>query len=290
MAEESVLSRLHKTSIRVTDIANQFWCERQMELNYLYGQKFTKEMAKGRKIHETLQEEVCVPITIEPVTYRDYMYKTAYENAMSLRSLKANGICREVRVYGSVNGFRISGQIDEMKVREGKVQVVERKTTEAGKQLTGSYTKPHIVQIMLYRKMLDDIRSRRYALENFCATYGLGPGKEGVSDAFRRELVAMGLKEENLDIYEMYKKMFSEMYSMPELSDRLEIAYMDRFSGNQIASLDVEYSEGAVNRELGYAMGYWLGRRESAPVPESETRKCGLCKFFGRECKVWWKG
>ena len=261
-----------------------------MELNYIYGQKFTKEMAKGRKIHEALQDEVYVPLAIEPVTYRDYMYKTAYENVMSLRSLKANGVCREMRVYGSVNGYKISGQIDEMKVKEGRVRVVERKTTEAGKQLTSTYTRPHVVQIMLYRKMLEDIRSKRYAFENFCAVYGVGAGKESVSDPFRRELVAMGLKEQNLDIYEMYKKMFGEMYSMPELSDTLEIAYVDRFSGKQIASLDVQYSDEAVNRDIVYAMGYWLGKRESATVPESETRKCNFCKFFGKECKVWWKG
>jgi hypothetical protein len=290
MAEESVLSRLHKTSIRVTDIANQFWCERQMELNYIHGQKFTKEMAKGKKIHEALQDEVYVPLTIEPVNYSDYLYKTAYENVMSLRSLKTNGVCREIRVYGSVNGYRISGQIDEMKAKEGKVQVVERKTTEAGKQLTSSYTKPHVVQIMLYRKMMGDIRSKRYAFENFCAVYGVGRGKDGMSDAFKRELVAMGLKDQYLDTYEMYKKMFDEMYSMPELSDRLEIAYVDRFSGKQIAGLEVEYSDEAVNKDIVYAMGYWLGKRESAPVPESETRKCNFCKFFGKECVVWWKG
>ncbi len=29
-----------------------------------------------------------------------------------------------------------------------------------------------------------------------------------MSDAFMRELVAMGLKDENLSTYEMYKKMF----------------------------------------------------------------------------------
>ena len=177
-----------------------------------------------------------------------------------------------------------------MKVKDGKVLVVERKTTEVGKQLTGSYTKPHIVQIMLYRKLVEDIRTRSYAFENFCAVYGVGPGKEGVSEAFRRELIAMGIKDENLDVYAMYKKMFDEMYSMPELSDRLEVAYVDRFSGKQIASLDVEYSDAAVNKEIVYAMGYWLGKRESAPVPEDEAGKCNICKFFGKECKVWWKG
>jgi exonuclease V len=290
MAEESVLSKLHKTSILVTDIANQFWCERQMELNYVYGKKFTKEMAKGKKIHEALQGEVYVPLTIEPVTYKDYLYKTAYENVMSLKSLKANGICREVRVYGSTNGYRLSGQIDEMKVKDGKVQVVERKTTEAGRKLTGTYTKPHVVQVMIYRKMIDDIRSKRYAFENFCTVYGVGPGKDGLSEVFMRELVAMGLRGEDLSTYEMYKKMFSEVYSMPELSNKLEVAYVDRSSGKQIAGLEVDYSDETVNRELVQAMGYWLGRRESAPVPETEVWKCNFCKFFGKECTVWWKG
>ncbi len=290
MAEASVLGRLKKTSIRVTDIANQFWCERQMELSCIHGRKYTKEMAKGRQVHEALQEEVYVPLTIEPVTFKDYMYKTAYENVMSLDSLKRKGVCREFRVYGSVNGYRISGQIDEMRLKDGRIQVVERKTTEAGRKLEGSYTRPHIVQVMLYRKMMEDIRSKRYAYENFSAVYGVAPGKSGLSDAFRRELVAMGIQDEMLDTHEMYKKMFNEICSMPELSDRLEVAYVDRFSGKQIASIDVDYTEEAMGKDLVYAMGFWLGKRESAPVPESETRKCNFCRFFGNECKVWWKG
>ena len=44
----SVLSELHKSSIRVSDITAQYWCERQMEYNYKYGQKITKEIKKGK--------------------------------------------------------------------------------------------------------------------------------------------------------------------------------------------------------------------------------------------------
>lgn len=290
MVEGSVLGRLKKTSILVTDIANQFWCERQMELGYIYGRKYTREMARGRAVHEALQEEVYVPLTIEPITFRDHMYKTAYENVMSLDSLKRKGICREVRIYGSVNGYRISGQIDEMKVRDGKVQIIERKTTEAGRRFDSTYTRPHIVQVMLYRKMMDDIRLGRYAYGNFSAAYGVVQGNDGLSEQFRRELAAMGMRDELMSTYEMYKKMFDEICSMPELSDRLEVAYVDRFSGKQIASVDVDYTEDAISKDLAYAMGFWLGKRDSAPVPESETRKCNFCRFFGKECKVWWKG
>jgi exonuclease V len=282
-----VLGRLGKSSILVTDIANQFWCERQMEYNYLYGKKYTKYMAQGKQLHEALQDEVYVPLTIEPVNYEDYLYKTAYENYRSLRSLKEKGICREFRVYGSINGYRLSGQIDEMKVVAGKVRVVERKTTDAKRQLTEVYTRPHIMQVMLYRKMLGDIKAKSYTHENFAKIYGLT--KNGMSDTFKRELHAMGIREGLIDTNEMFRTMFEEINTIPDLSDRLEVVYLDRFSGNQISSMEIEYNEREAMGNVSYAMKFWNGERESAPVVEAEKWKCNFCKFFGKECKVWWK-
>lgn len=284
-----VLEKLGKSSILVTDIANQFWCERQMECNYLYGKKYTKEMTKGKQLHSELQNEVYIPLTIEPVTYEDFLYKTAYENYRSLSSLKEKGMCRELRVYGSLNGYRLSGQVDEMRIRGGKVQVVEKKTTDAKRQLTEVYTRPHRVQVMLYRKMLGDIKNRSYAYENFAKIYGLNRPRSGLSDVFKRELHAMGLNEEFIDTSAMFKKMFEEIYTLPEMGNTLEVAYIDRFSGEQIGSMELEYKDYEMNKYITYAMRYWNGERESAPVVKEENKKCNFCKFFGSECKVWWK-
>jgi len=281
-----VLKRLGKSSILVTDIANQFWCERQMEYNYLYGKKYTKFMERGKQLHEELQGEVYVPLTIEPVTYEDLMYKIAYENYRSLLSLKEKGICRELRVYGSINGYRLSGQIDEMRIVGGKVKVIERKTTDANRELTEVYTRPHLVQVRLYRKMLGDIKAKRYTHENFTRTYRLT--KNGLSDVFKRELSAMGIREELANPYAISEKMFEELYSIPALSDRLEVVYVDRFSGKQISSTEIEYSEDEAMGEISYALKFWNGERESVPVVEAENWKCRFCKFFGNECKVWW--
>ena len=100
----------------------------------------------------------------------------------------------------------------------------------------------------------------------------------------------MNVKPELLDMREMYKKMFEELYTLPAISDRLEVSYMDRYSGSQISSIEIEYNESEMSKNITYALKFWNGERESAPVPESETRKCGICKFFGKECRVWWKG
>ncbi len=281
-----VLGKLGKSSILVTDIANQFWCERQMEYNYLYGKKYTKYMAQGKQLHQELQQEVYVPLTIEPVTYGDFLYKTAYENYRSMRSLKEKGLCRELRVYGSLNGYRLSGQIDELKVVNDRTVVVERKTTDVDRKFTEAYTRPHIVQVMLYRKMLGDIREKKYTEENFAKIYEVG--KTTLSDVFKRELNAMGLQGEMLDTGAMYRKMFGEMYTMPTLDDRLEVVYVDRFSGKQISSIQVEYKEDEMGERISNVMKYWNGERESAPVVEAEKWKCNFCKFFGKECKAWW--
>ncbi len=282
-----VLKKLGKSSISVTDVANQFWCERQMEYNCLYGKKYTKEMAKGKAIHNELQNEVFIPLTIEPVTYGDYMFKTAYENHRSLLSLKEKGMCRELRIYGSLNGFRLSGQIDEMKIKDGKVEVVEKKTTEAKRQLTEMYTRPHRVQVLLYRKMLADVKSKIYSYEKLVKTYGLNTLT--LSDTFKRELHAIGIADEYVDTPAMFKKMFEEVYLMPELSNKVELAYIDRFSGAQMSTVEIEYRDYEVNKYMTYALQFWNGERESAPVVEEENRKCTFCKFFGKECKVWWK-
>jgi hypothetical protein len=282
-----VLKKLGKSSILVTDIANQFWCERQMEYNYLYGKKYTKEMAKGKAIHNELQDEVYIPLTIEPVTYEDYMFKTAYENYRSLNSLIGKGMCRELRVYDSLNGYRLSGQIDEMRIKENKVEIIERKTTDAKRQLTEVYTRPHRVQVLLYRKMLSDIKNKSYTQENLVKAYGLNGQK--LSEVFKRELHAIGISDELVDTPAMFKKMFEEVYLMPELSNKVEVAYVDRFSGAQISSMQIEYNDYEVNKYITYALQFWNGERESAPVVKEENRKCNFCKFFGNECKVWWK-
>jgi CRISPR/Cas system-associated exonuclease Cas4 (RecB family) len=284
---ENVLKKLHKSSILVTDIANQFWCERQMELNYLFGKKETYAMRKGSQMHEELQEEIYIPLIVEPVTYEDYMYKTGYENYMSLRTLRTTGLCRELRLYGSLNGYRISGKIDELKMVDGKVVVKEVKTVDQNtKELNSVKTKPHSIQVMLYRKLLDDLKTKKYTGMNFEASYKISKMK--ISDTFQREILALGIKNEYASIQEIFKLMFNELYALPEISNVMELSYIDRFNGKERFNVKLNYDEQAASRDIIYAMHYWNGERESVPVQEQEKWKCNVCKFFGKECTVWW--
>lgn len=286
MEKKRVLERLGKNSISATDIASQFWCEKQMELNYLYGRRYTKEMARGSRIHEELQAEVYVPLAIEPINYTDFLYKELYENYLSIKGLKERGIGREIRIYGSINGFKVTGKIDELKLVDGKVVVVENKTRETRFAIDEAIVRPHKVQIMLYKYMLDEIIERRYTHQNFENTYikGLKP----LSERFVEELKALGVEGSLLSIEGIYKKMFDEIYTMPQISDELEIHYIDRFTGAKVQTIAFKYNYNELRGLLIDAMRYWNGEVEARPVNESEKWKCRFCRFYGKECKVWY--
>ncbi|MDE1845956.1 MAG: PD-(D/E)XK nuclease family protein [Candidatus Micrarchaeota archaeon] len=288
-----VLEKLKKNSILATDIASQFWCELQMELNYIHGKEYTKAMAGGAKVHKALEKEAHVAIEAEPQGYADFLYKEAYENYLAYKSLNEKGIGREIKVYGSINGFKVSGKIDELKVKDGKVVIVETKTKSLNAKLDGSNVKEikettmrtHKVQIMVYKKLLEDLWKREYTYQNFYTSYGIG--KMLLSEKFLKQLELLSIPEEMRNLNAIYGLMFEQLYKIPQVSDTLIISYVDRATGEEFASVAVEYNKDDFDKTLKDIMGYWLGERTARPVTREENWKCNWCKFFGNECKVW---
>ncbi len=285
--KQTVLEKLHKKSISAKDISGQFWCERQMELSYMHGFPKTKAMDGGSAIHQQLQKEVYVTLDVEPVTWPDKMYRTAYENLRTLGTLMEKGVARELKIYGSINGFLVVGQIDELRMKDGKVVVVENKTTSSGGRMSQQYLKPHIVQIALYRKMLEDIRSGSYKFVNLDAHYRLS--QSVLSPGFVNGLRGIGVKDDLMSLNAIYSKMFGAMAAIPELSNSLLLHYVDRATKETISDMAVDYDWESLHRDLIYALKYWNGEREPSPVPEDEVWKCKICRFFGSKCTVWYE-
>lgn len=280
------LQRLHKVNITATDISSQFWCERQMELNCLHGSKKTYAMKVGTQMHAQMQVQVYKFLEATPRNYADSMFKSAYENLSGLDTLMGSGLCREFKIFGSVNGYRITGKIDQLGMKDGMVTISEQKTIGKNKSLAEASTRPHRIQIMLYRKLLDDIRKGRYTLENFTNSYGIQ--RMQMTDDFKKELEAAGVSAEMMSIESAYSRMFSRIAQLPEISDTLEIHYIDRKANEEVEMLPVEYSDSSIDKHLMHAMRFWNGDRESQPVIEEEKWKCNSCPFFGEQCKVWY--
>lgn len=282
----NALERLHKTSIRATDVAAQYWCERQMELNYTKGPKITAEIRKGRMMHEAMEQEVNVPILLQPKSYSDSVYKSLYTSYMALKQLPSNGRAREIQVYGSVNGYRIVGKIDELSAKDGMVTIYEDKTKANDNLPSEPQMLSHKVQVLLYRKLVGDIKDKLYTYQNFSRIYGIN--RLAMTDEFKRQLDALGIEPELQSIDTVAKEFFNEFSGIKELSNTLCIRYINQFTGKEIKLYKFEYSQDEADQILTFSMKYWNGQRDALPVPFEEKWKCNYCVFFGKECKKWW--
>lgn len=285
----SALTRLKKVSVPVKDIASQLWCEKQMELYEMGGFYSTPAMTKGAAMHAIMQEKVMEKLTIEPITYPDRLYKWAYENYTSLINLRKNGYCREIRMYGSINGFRVAGQLDEIRIIDGKTVIVEDKTINSknGTNNVGLRIDVDKIQLEIYKHLFDDIKSGEYTYENFINSNGIL--QMSMSTEFVKGLDQIGIKNElrRLDI--IHKLMFEELKKLPELSNILKLRYIDRQTTQILTEMDIVYKRETLDSYLVEAMKYWSGDREARPVSEENVWRCKMCKFFGKECKTWWK-
>ncbi len=283
---QSALQRLRKNSISAKEIASQAWCEKQMELYITSPMPATPAMEKGAAFHETKKVAVYVPLAVEPVTWPDRFYRTAYENYTSLASLKEKGVCRELKLYGSIHGFRISGVLDELQMAEGNVRIVEDKTVMNANGFSSARVRSDTIQVSVYKKLLEDIKKKDYTFDNFASTYQ--PENMSMSQEFMDGLESIGVRKELQTMRGIYKKMFEEILAMPEVSDSLEIRYFDRSTKELVSNMNVTYSRETLEEWLRHSMKYWSGEREALMVPENEKWKCNNCRFFGKECTPQW--
>ena len=280
------MEELHKSSITASDIASQYWCERQMEYNYRYGRRITEQIKEGKLLHEELEEETNVPIILQPKSYPDAMYKNLYTSYMALDALKRNKKTREIQIYGSIGGYKLVGKMDQLEIKDGKVAIFEDKTRANHNIPSRAQGITHRIQIMIYKKLLDDIVAGRYAYENFTRGYRTATMK--LTEEFTRQLDALNISRDQQSIDSVSKLFFQGLRSLGSVSNTLSIRYINQFTGKEIDLLKFEYDDNEMQDVIRYILKYWTGERESMPVPESEKWKCNYCVFFGKECKVWW--
>jgi CRISPR/Cas system-associated exonuclease Cas4 (RecB family) len=282
----SVLSDLKKTGLSVSDIASAYWCERQMELNYRFGKKITAEIKAGRAVHEKLEEDINVPIMLEPTTWPDKMFKMIYTSYLAVSGLQKRGKGREIQIYGSINGYRLSGRIDQLEMEGGSVVISDDKTRTGPSPPSDAQVLTNRIQMFIYRKMLDDARSGSYSYQNFGKAYQ--PERMLLSDQFRRQLKATGIDPSLSSVEAVARAYFDSLTKIPRPSDRLRVRYIDKTTGDEIRLYSFDYNPKETQEAIRHVLQFWNGERESEPVKEEEKWKCNSCKFFGEQCKVWW--
>lgn len=282
----TIMTDLRKSSIRVLDIASQYWCERQMEYNYRYGQRITREMKNGREMHAELESETNIPIILQPRSYPDVLYKLLYTSYIALKTLNDSGKTREVQLYGSFGGYKIVGKMDQLEKIGGATVISEEKTRSNGNVPSEAQMLVQKIQIMLYKKLMDDIKYGHYGFSNFKIAYKTDTLV--LSDEFKRQLLAMNVPSGMQNITTISREYFDLLKLASNTSETLQIRYINQFTGKEIKLFKFQYKNDEMDEIIKYVLKYWNGERVALAVPERERWKCNWCVFYGKECKTWW--
>lgn len=255
--------------ISVSKIAEQLWCEKKLELKLMHGIAVkTEAMAEGTRRHEKLSGRDTLP---KPESFRDWLGFQLYLSALSLSNFPAKK-AREVFIVSSFSHeswrkrWYLTGSVDELRLEDGKVRVVERKTTRSNQI---AVIPSHKLQAMLYRKMLE-LAKEQNLCKNVRAAYGLSIG-EKISSSFA-EKAGIGKR----DITELCMELSEGFRTLPPVDSRVCIVY-ERQRGGKLGEIEFEADELWLSSVLNFLREYWTGEREAERTKDGW--KCRVCEI-----------
>lgn len=140
--------------MRVTDIAEQYYCEKALELSLIHGEVKNKRMKAGKEGHEAL-DLLNIPTDSETIVQKTWRRRS--------KPYEVSGF----NVIGLFNGVPIWGKADEVWFKQGKiVMVIENKFSNR----LYPYN-PYRVQAQLYCMLLEtmcyDTSNTQYKIRIF---------------------------------------------------------------------------------------------------------------------------
>ncbi len=279
----SLLDKYGLSHLNVTHISQQFWCERQVELSLAFPREETAETIAGQEIHKGLLLELSRISKVETATADDAVYVLMLNIRNGLEQLMSEGITRELYLFGRAAGFPVAGIIDELSIKDNSVIVLDHKTRLKPTLPPPPSFKPTEVQLMIYRKMLEDLRNGDYTYEDLAKDAKLdNPGK--ISPELKAQLEAAGMFVEDESVEKMARSVFDAFRQLPPLSDYLIVRYIHQSTGDHIGDKVILYDPGLIEDKLTHAGQFWEGQRKAAKAGFREKWKCSYCEYKDGQC------
>lgn len=270
--------------IDVKTISAQFWCEKQVELRFLYDiDEEVGYIRKGRDRHEELQREVADLVEIPEVEKIEDIIGIKLHNAITgLLRLISGGRTRELPIFGNIDGWFIIGFIDELEISNGRLHLIERKTRKGDGSPPPAQQLPHKVQAMIYYKLLSRLQNEDvdYGKEILDA-YSLDENTE-MSDKCLKLLVERGLlRKKDIEFERNLRRkatyFVNVLKRLPPLSRSIKIIYESQKTKKVIDIVEFSFDEKWVDEKIDFARKYWIGRREAYRVSDKNKWKCKYC-------------
>ncbi len=165
------IKKFRPTSIYVTDFSGLLWCEKQFEYVLEFGRKKTQAMESGTELHEELHEEVAEVVEVTPKTKEDFFALKMFNCIQALENLEYEKIARELPIMGLIEGLLISGYIDELVKRNGKITLVDTKTRASRTCPSDAQKMGSHLQLMCYKYLIERFRQKQNDVNFFLKKY-----------------------------------------------------------------------------------------------------------------------
>lgn len=270
--------RYRRHGLRVTDLRDQLWCEKQLEFTLEHGREQTEAMREGEERHRELHEEITEVIEVRPRSREDLWALHLFNAWAGLQQLTRDGICRELPVFGFVDRLWVVGIIDQLEVSDdGKALILtDTKTRRSPRLPTMAQKRTTRLQMMLYRMLFLKLAREMLREEDFFSTLSLDP-QAPFTPSFAQELQEVGLPALSLDL--LLPLTLRAFQSVPPLSPHLVIRYEWQQDQSLLGEDRFRYHAGWLRQQLEGNLLYWYGEREAHFVDPNERWKCRYCSF-----------
>ncbi|KAJ9061589.1 hypothetical protein DSO57_1019040 [Entomophthora muscae] len=312
----------------VTEFSQISWCELQHYYQGIFGKPIpTESMLNGVERHYELEQEVHTLVKVKTKTKLDSWGLKLYDALSRIHTFKKKGVAREVRVFGflKLKGHHsmvlTMGIIDLLQRKDGTaehsgceaIRLVDNKT-RIGKSLPSEkQSKSQKLQMMLYKKMLDDLiscgKKAAVSLKELPATYeniasslretelpadeffdALGVDYNGsFSDVFldqlsnlkAHRLIRSSKRKAPITILEIFRALLLSLSNLPYCSPELTLKYEHQKSQSFIGEVNFSYDPTGLDEHIQKSLEYLLNTREPKGVTDVEEAgyKCGNCSF-----------
>jgi exonuclease V len=222
--------------------------------------------------------ELAREAVVETETRDDVVFVLMLNVWNGLEQLITEGMTRELYVFGRAAGFPVAGIVDELSINGGQVVLLDHKTRLRPTLPPPPSVKPTEVQVMLYRKLLEDLREGRYSYEDFAMDAGLDkPGT--ISPGLKEQLEAAGAVIEDVSVERLARDVFDAFRGLPPISDFLIVRYIHQATGDHIGDKAILYDTKYLADKLSHAGKFWDGQRKAIRAGFREKWKCNYCEY-----------
>lgn len=188
----NVTRKYRPKGIRVTDLAAQLWCEKQLEFSLEKEKLETNAMREGVKRHEELHKEIADLVQLETSNKIDNMALISYNLIIGLERLIKYGMTRELPIFGKINSLFVVGIVDELYFEGAHLFIQETKTRRKNKMPTGAQKRVSRFQLMIYNKLIRDLVGGSFAPRDLLRFYGI-KGTDGISMNLKKQCRKKGV-------------------------------------------------------------------------------------------------